>query len=86
MFAAKNGGQSPWAAAGVRAPFTTVGDVTRHGQRSGHLPPGAPERLRLLLIATLHGIAALVTSGRARAWQADTLITDAVAHFTCGQH
>jgi hypothetical protein len=33
------------------------------------LPSGDPERLRLLLIATLQGIAALITSGKAHADQ-----------------
>ena len=48
-------------------------------------PPGDPERLSLLLIATLQGIAALVTSGRAPASQTDALVTDAVALFTRDQ-
>jgi hypothetical protein len=44
-----------------------------------------PARLRLLLIATLQGIAALITSGRVPVGQLDTLITDAVALFTRDQ-
>jgi hypothetical protein len=46
------------------------------------LPPGDPERLRLLLIATLQGIAALIASGRAHAEQTDDLLDDAVDLFT----
>ena len=65
--------------------FTAVGDLIAQGQQAGTLPPGDPERLRLLLIATLQGIAALVTSGRAPASQTDALVTDAVALFTRDQ-
>jgi AcrR family transcriptional regulator len=85
MFAAKRAGQSaalPQTSAGV---FTAAGDLIRQGQQAGRLPPGDPERLLLLLIATLQGIATLVTSGRAQAAQVDPLITDAVALFTRAQ-
>jgi AcrR family transcriptional regulator len=63
--------------------FTAVGAVISQGQRVHVLPRGDPERLRLLLVATLHGIAALITSGRAPIDQTDALTTDAVALFTC---
>jgi AcrR family transcriptional regulator len=62
--------------------FTIVGDLIRQGQQVGQLPAGDPERLRLLLLATLQGIAALVMSGRVQASQIDALIADAVALFT----
>ena len=85
MFAAKNAGQpGPLREASERL-FTAADDLIRQGQQAGALPSGDPERLRLLLIATLQGIAALITSGRAPAGQADALITDAVALFARGQ-
>ena len=62
--------------------FGSVGELIVRGQRAGALPPGDPERLRLLLVATLQGIAALVTSGRAPAEQTGALVADAVALFT----
>jgi AcrR family transcriptional regulator len=62
--------------------FTIVSDLIRQGQQAGQLPPGDPERLRLLLLATLQGIAALVASGRVQASQIDALIADAAALFT----
>jgi len=62
--------------------FTAFGDLIGQGQRAGVLPPGDPERLRLLLLATLQGIAALVTSGRVQPGQVDPLIADAIALFT----
>jgi AcrR family transcriptional regulator len=61
--------------------FTIVGDLIREGQRTGQLPPGDPERLRLLFMATAQGIAGLVTPGRPGAGQADSLLDDAVAMF-----
>lgn len=82
MFATKNAGQSAALREASARLFTAAGELIRLGQQAGTLPPGDPERLRLLLIATLQGIAALVTSGRAQAGQADALITDAVALFT----
>jgi AcrR family transcriptional regulator len=85
MFAAKNAGPpAPLPEASERL-FTAAGDLINQGQRAGTLPPGDPMRLRLLLIATLQGIAALITSGRAHPEQADALITDAVALFIHSQ-
>lgn len=85
MFAAKNAERSDALRQTSTRVFTAFGDLIRQGQQAGALPPGDPERLRLLLIATLQGIAALVTSGRAQPGQVDALITDAVALFTRGQ-
>ncbi len=85
MFAAKSGGRSAELRDASARVFTAVGDLIAQGQQAGTLPPGDPERLRLLLIATLQGIAALVTSGRAPASQTDALVTDAVALFTRDQ-
>ena len=62
--------------------FFAAGDLIRQGQQAGQLPPGDPERLRLLLIATVQGIATLVTSGRISTGQAATLIDDTVVLFT----
>jgi AcrR family transcriptional regulator len=92
MFAAKNAGSGANSAdppAALREAserlFTTVGDLIRQGQQTDELPEGDPERLLLLLVATLQGIAALTTSGRVRADQTDALIADAVALFTRSQ-
>lgn len=82
MFATKNDGRHAELPEGATRLFTAVGDVISQGQRGHVLPPGDLERLRLLLVATLHGIAALITSGRAAIDQTDGLITDAVALFT----
>ena len=50
------------------------------------LPPGDPERLGLLLVAVMQGIAALVTTGRVQPGQVDPLIADAIALFTYHRH
>jgi AcrR family transcriptional regulator len=82
MFTNKNAGPPGMLPAASVRLFTTVGDLIRQGQQAGQLPPGDPERLRLLLMATVQGITALVTSGRLAPEQADALITDAVRLFT----
>ena len=66
--------------------FTAFGDLIDQGQQAGVLPPGDLERLRLLLVAAMQGIAALVTSGRVQPGQVDPLIADAIALFTHHQH
>lgn len=85
MFTAKNSERSATLQEASARLFTAFGDLIRQGQRDGVLPPGDPERLRLLLIATLQGIATLVTSGRTQPGQTDALVTDAVTLFTHGQ-
>lgn len=82
MFATKTDSRHAELPDGATRLFTAVGDLIGQGQRAHLLPPGDLERLRLLLVATLHGIAALITSGRAPIDQTDALITDAVAVFT----
>jgi AcrR family transcriptional regulator len=69
-------------AAGAGRLFTIMGELIREGQRAGQLPPGDPERLRLLFMATARGIAGLVAPGQPGAGQADGLLDDAVALFT----
>jgi len=83
MFAAKNAAGRSAALREASVPlFTAVGDLIGQAQQAGALPRGDPWRLRLLLVATLQGIATLVTSGRVPAGQTDALIADAVVLFT----
>ncbi|MCO5973329.1 TetR/AcrR family transcriptional regulator [Actinoallomurus soli] len=86
MFGAKTATRSAGLRAASERLFTEFGDLVRRWQRGGALPPGEPERLRLLLIATLQGIASLVASDRVQAAQADALITDAVTLFAPCRH
>jgi AcrR family transcriptional regulator len=82
MFATKTDGHHQALPEGAVRLFSAVGDLVTQGQQAQVLPPGDPERLRLLLIATLQGIAALITSGRAQAEQTDDLLDDTVDLFT----
>jgi AcrR family transcriptional regulator len=72
-------------AAGVGRLFTMVGELIKEGQQTGQLPPGDPERIRLLFMAIARGIAELVIPGGPGAGQADGLLDDAVALFTRGR-
>jgi AcrR family transcriptional regulator len=86
MFTAKNAERSGAHSTALREAstglFTVVGDLIRRGQQAGQLPPGDPERLRLLLIATVQGIATLVASGRVGTGDTEALIADTVTLFT----
>jgi AcrR family transcriptional regulator len=64
--------------------FRTFDDLIHAGQ-AGELRPGDPDRIRLLLLAAVQGVAGLVTSGSVAAGQADELIADAVALFALGR-
>ena len=61
------------------AALPAFGDLIDQGQQVGVLPPGDSERLCLLLVAAMQGIAALVTSGRVQPGQVDQLHTAASA-------
>ena len=82
MFAVKKRVRRDGIGMGAGRLFTTVGELIREGQLTGQLPPGDPERLRLLFMATARGIAGLVAPGQPAAGQADGLLDDAVALFT----
>jgi AcrR family transcriptional regulator len=64
--------------------FATFNALIRQGEQAGDLLPGKGDRVRLLLLATVQGIAGLVTSGSIDAGQSDQLITDAVGLFAPG--
>jgi len=81
MFSGKNTRPLPQA---FERMFAAGSDLINQGQKAGVLPSGDPERLLILLIATLQGIASLIISGRVPAGQADALVNDAVALFTRG--
>jgi hypothetical protein len=85
MFAGKNAAGSSGPREAAERLFTIVDDLIGQGQQAGTLPPGDPYRLKLLFGATLHGIAAFVTSRGIPPRQADTLITDAIALFSRDQ-
>jgi hypothetical protein len=59
-------------------------EVVAQGQAEGRLESGDPERVGLVLFATIQGIAALLTGGMVAPAQLDELLSDAIAHFLRG--
>jgi hypothetical protein len=84
MYTVKRGPHSAALDDAFGSLFTAFDSLVRQGQQAARLRPGDPGRIRLLLLAAMAGIAALVTSGGVSAAQADELIADAVALFTQG--
>ena len=59
-------------------------ELIAQGQAEGVLEPGEPERVGLILFATIQGIASLVGAQIVPAEQLDELVADSVAHFLRG--
>lgn len=68
----------------MSAAFSVMLVLIEQGQANGVLESGDSERVGLVLFATIHGIAALVTAGLVEADQIDELVADAIAHFLRG--
>ncbi len=64
--------------------FAVMMEVVVQGQAEGHLEPGDPERVGLVLFASIQGIAALLTGGMVMPEQLDELLSDSIAHFLRG--
>jgi AcrR family transcriptional regulator len=64
--------------------FSIMLELIQQGQASGVLESGDPERVGLVLFATIQGIAALVTAGIVQSDQIDGLVADSIAHFLRG--
>jgi AcrR family transcriptional regulator len=79
MYVVKRGEHSPALDDAFAGLFSTFDGLIRRGQQAGELRRGDSDRVRLLLFATVQGIAALVTSGSIEAGLADELIADMVA-------
>jgi AcrR family transcriptional regulator len=84
MFAGKRREDSGALHMAADRAFAVMLDLIEQGQAEGALEHGEPERVGLVLLATIQGIAALVTSGMVRAEQIDELVADAIAHFLRG--
>jgi AcrR family transcriptional regulator len=85
MFAGKNRDQSSTLHDSSERAFAAILELIQQGQQAGTLQPGEPERTGLLLFATMHGIASLVTAGIVDIGQLDGLVADAVAQFLARQ-
>ena len=84
MFAGKHREESGTLHEASNRAFAVLLELIEQGQAEGALEPGPPERVGLVLFATIQGIAALVTGGMVRADQLDELVADAIAHFLRG--
>jgi AcrR family transcriptional regulator len=86
MFAGKHSEQSGALHEVAERAFAVMLELIEQGQADGALDPGEPERVGLVLFATIQGIAALVSGGMVDAEQLDELLADAIAHFLRGSH
>jgi len=84
MFAGKHREPSGALHEAAERAFSVMGKLIEQGQGEGVLAPGEPERVGLVLFATIQGLAALVTGGMVSADQLDELVADAIAHFLRG--
>jgi AcrR family transcriptional regulator len=84
MFAGKSAEQSGVLHEAAERAFAVMFELIAQGQADGALEPGEPERVGLVLFATIQGIAALVTAGLVAVAQVDELVADAIAHFLRG--
>jgi AcrR family transcriptional regulator len=84
MFAGKHREQSGRLNEAAERAFSVMLELIQQGQADGILQSGEPERVGLVLFATIQGIAALVSGGMVDAGQLDELVADAIAHFLRG--
>jgi len=84
MFAVKHREQAGVLQEAAERAFSVMLEVILQGQAEGWLEPGDPERVGLVLFATIQGIAALLTGGMVAPEQLDELLDDSIAHFLRG--
>ncbi len=84
MFASKHGEQSGALHEAADRAFSVMLELIEQGQAEGMIEPGEPERVGMVLFATIQGIAALVTGGMVAAEQLDELVADAIAYLLRG--
>jgi AcrR family transcriptional regulator len=84
MFAGKHGDDGEVNAeidAAARAAFGPVLELIVSAQDAALLPAGDPERVGMIHLATIQGIATLLRAGMVTADQVDGLVEDAAAQF-----
>jgi AcrR family transcriptional regulator len=84
MFAGKHRDPNGALNEAAERAFSIMIELIVQGQRSGALRAGDPERVGLVLFATIQGIAALVSAGIVAREQIDGLVSDATAYFVRG--
>ncbi len=81
MFAHNHGPDGRAVGESAAAAFAPMVQVFRRGQAEGMLSGHDPDRVGLIFLATLQGLAGLANCGVVPARQVDALIDDAVARF-----
>jgi AcrR family transcriptional regulator len=84
MFAAKRGADAERIGAVADRSFAPVLDLIHAGQAEGALEPGDPFRIGIVLLASIQGIASMVTGGLLEPELADRSVDDAVTRFLRG--
>jgi AcrR family transcriptional regulator len=84
MFAGKHRDPTGALNEAAERAFSIMLGLIDQGQAVGALEQGEPERVGLVLFATIHGIAALVSSEIVTPEQVDELVSDATAYFLRG--
>ncbi len=84
MFAGKHRDPSGGLEQAADAAFSVLFELIGQGQEEGILEPGEPDRVGLVLFATVQGIAALITGGMIEPDQLDGLVAEAIARFLRG--
>jgi AcrR family transcriptional regulator len=84
MFAGKHGDHAEALTDAAHRAFSVMLELIEQGQREGALEAGDPERVGLVLFATVQGIAALVTGGMVEGDLVDGLVRDSIKHFLRG--
>jgi len=84
MFAGKHQAQAGALDDAAERAFAVILALIEQGQADGILERGEPERIGLVLFATIQGIATLVNGGVIHAEQLGELVADAVEHFLRG--
>jgi AcrR family transcriptional regulator len=81
MFAGKQREPSGGLHEAADRAFSVILELIEQGQASGALESGEPDRVGLVLFATIQGVAALVNGGIVDAGRLDELVADAIAYF-----
>jgi AcrR family transcriptional regulator len=84
MVAAKHGEDPERIDEAAGQAFAVVLDLIHTGQADGLLEPGDPDRVGMVLLASIHGIASLVTSEMLVPEHLDRTVEDSIARFLRG--
>ncbi len=84
MFAGKHRDPTGTLSEAAERAFAVMLELITQGQANGVLQPGDPERVGLVLFATIQGIAALVTAALVEPERVDELVADATTYFLRG--